>query len=198
MNAALNKLYDNLLTYWQTVVDDLVKELTIAYAGSSGNTRQAIGKDNAKPVSLTASGFKVTITMPDYYLFLDEGVSGARYNKNISRFKYDKLMPPISAIRKFMQNRGITQPKQINRKNRPKNQPIKRKQRPKNTRAGRKRDKEDILNGIAFAIAYSIWERGLKKTEFYSKVINDKKLLELEASLIQQYSAYVLETIKVD
>ena len=171
--------------YWQKIVDELVQSLYDVGRVSSGQTAQSIGALNTKPLTITASGFKVQIAMPSYYQFIDEGVSGAQKNTGISRFSYKspfswKNAPPISAIRKFMVNRGITEP------------------RSKNTRSGKRRDAEQIRNSIAFAIAYSIWKNGLDKTDFYSSVINDQELLDFEAKLLDQYRKYIIDIIKVD
>jgi hypothetical protein len=190
MNEMQDKLFNSLLEYWQLIIDKLKKELTIAYSGSSGNTRQEITIANVNPISKTNSGYKVSLFMPDYYEFLDEGVSGAKFNTSISRFKYrdkgkgkggrgQKGIPPTAAIRKFMKNRAITTP------------------RTKNTKAGKKRDTEAVLQGIAFAIAYSIWSRGLEPSNFYSNVINDKELLAFEQKLIDEYGDFILDVVRV-
>ena len=175
-----NSLYTNLDKYWQKVVDDLVQSLKDVGRYASGNTAQAIGDGNTQPVTITASGFKITIAMPNYYEYLDEGVSGAKNNTGISRFKYTNKMPPIKAIRKFMLNRGINAP------------------RTSNTKSGKRQDAEKIRNGIAFAIARSIFNNGTKRTDFYSNVINDKKLIAFEQMLLAQYSNYVIELIKIN
>jgi len=171
--------------YWQKIVDELVQSLYDVGRVSSGQTAQSIGALNTKPLTITAKGFKIQIAMPPYYQFIDEGVSGAQKNTGISRFSYKspfswKNAPPISAIRKFMLNRGITEP------------------RGSNTRSGKRRDAEQIRNSIAFAIAYSIWKNGLDKTDFYSSVINDQELLDFEAKLLEQYRKYIIDIIKVD
>ena len=186
-----NNLYTNLDKYWQKVVDDLVQSLKDVGRYASGNTAQAIGDGNAQPVVVTASGFKITIVMPNYYEFLDEGVSGAKNNTGISRFSFkdkgkgkngrgQKGIPPIKAIRRFMLNRGINAP------------------RTSNTKSGKRQDAEKVRNGIAYAIAYKVWRDGTKRTDFYTNVINDKKLLAFEQMLLTQYSDYVLEIIRAD
>jgi hypothetical protein len=177
------KLIGMLNQYWQKIVDDIVKSLYDVGRVASGATAQNIGALNTKPVTITAGGFKIQISMPSYYQFIDEGVSGAEKNTGISRFKYKspfswKNAPPISAIRKFMLNRGITEP------------------RGKNTTSGKRRDAEAIRNSIAFAISYSIWSKGLAKTNFYTNVINDQELLDFEAKLLEQYRKYIIDIIK--
>src|SRR5210317_1443597 len=100
MNELRDKLYDSLLDYWQKIVDDLVQSLYDVGRVASGATAQSIGDLNTNLINITAQGFRVTIAMPPYYEFIDEGVSGAKRNTGISRFKYKDKIPPISAIRR--------------------------------------------------------------------------------------------------
>lgn len=178
MNEKKEILFNGLTEYWQTVVDDLVQSLKDVGRYASGNTAQAIGDGNKKPVVITANGFKVSIVMPDYYEFMDEGVGGAVRNKGISRFAYTDKMPPISAIRKFMINRGINPAKS-------------------NTKSGKARDAEAIRDGVAFAIARKIYENGLKPTNFYSNVMNDEKILDMERMLMDKFGVYVLSIVEI-
>ena len=179
MNELKERLFDSLLEYWQKIVDDLVQSLYDVGRVASGATAQSIGSLNDNLVSITTQGFQVTISMPPYYEFIDEGVSGAKRNTGISRFKYKDKKPPISAIRKFMLNRGINPT-------------------PKNTRAGKQRDAEAVRNGVAYAIAHKIWRDGLEPTNFYSKVINDPQLQEFERRLLEQYSDFILDVIRIE
>ena len=179
MTPQEDKLFDSLLVYWQLVVDELVKNLYIANKVRSGETVQNIGKFNENPISMTSSGFRVQINMPSHYQFLDEGVSGAKYNKGISRFKYTTKMPPVSKIRAWM---DLVPTRWV----------------PKNTTSGKKRDQESIMRGIAFAIARNIFNKGLERTDFYSKAINDQKILDFEKQLMEQYGSYVLSVVKLD
>ena len=172
-------LFNSLLGYWQSTINKFRLELEKAYPMSSGGTAAAIGEENANPITITANGFKVEISMPSYYEYLDEGVSGAKYNKGISRFKYTDKMPPIKAIRKFMLNRGINAPKKSN------------------TKSGKRRDAEAIRNGIAFAIAKSIFNKGLKPSRFYTNVINDQQQIDFEKRLLEQFDGYVLSVVKI-
>ena len=182
-------IFEELLaSYWQKIVSDLVSQLEKAYPFSEGSTARAIGEDNANLIQITSQGYLITITMPDYYQFLDEGVSGAKRNTGISRFKYTNKMPPISAIRRFMLNRGINTFEDIKSK---------RGYRPKNTRAGKNRDAEEIRKSIAFVIARSIFENGLEPTNFYSSVINDNEIIEFEKKILVQYRKYILSMIDI-
>mgnify|MGYP003642095848 FL=1 len=179
MSNKQEQLYKGLTVYWQKTVDELVKSLYDVGRVASGKTAQSIGAFNKTPVQINSKGFKITISMPDHYQFLDEGVSGTKKNTGISRFKYKDKMPPIKAIRRFMLNRGINAP------------------RGSNTKSGKRRDAESIRNGIAFAIARSLYENGQKPTKFYSKVINDKKLKDFERRLTDLYKANIIDSIKI-
>ncbi len=181
----MNELYSEVDGFWQKVIDDLLESLRNSYEPfSSGNTGQEIAKDNMIPVTLISEGFEITITMPDYWSFMDEGVSGAVNNKNISQYKYKNKRPPISAIRKFMFNRSIVGKNYRDIRDQPKSE-----QRQRNI------DKE--LDSIAFAIAYKIWRDGLKKTNFFSNVVNDDLLRKFESQLVEEYGQLIINKIKL-
>jgi hypothetical protein len=188
MSNKQNKLYRGLTIYWQKTVDELVKSLYDVGRVASGKTAQNIGAFNKTPVQINSKGYKITISMPDYYQFLDEGVSGTKKNTGISRFKYKDKMPPIKAIRRFMLNRGIKNFSDIKSK---------RGYKPRNTTAGKRRDAEEIRNSIAFVIARSIYENGQEPTKFYTNVINDKKLQDFERRLIDFYRANIIDIIEI-
>ena len=200
MNKAQSELFDSLLDYWQKVVNELTDNLEEQYKMSSGLTAESIGELNSQPVELTSQGFKVTISMPPYYQFMDEGVSGAKFNKNISRFKYkdkgkgkggrgQKGIPNIGAIIDFMDNRGIKSFDDITPK---------RAFNARNTKSGKKRDAQEIRRNVAFAIAYNIWKYGQEPTNFYSNVINDEQIVKLERKLLAQYQQYVIDIIRIE
>lgn len=184
-------IFEGLLaSYWQKIVDELVQNISKAYPFSSGGTAAAIGENKGNLIEITSQGYLVTITMPDYYQFLDEGVSGAKRNTGISRFKFkdkgkgkggkgQKGVPNLNAIKRFMDNRGI------------------RSGTGKNTKSGRKRDDEKTRLSLAYAIAYKIWERGLEPTNFYSSVINDKEIIEFERKILAQYRKYILDMVDI-
>lgn len=188
----VKQLYRFTTDYWNQVVKELVKSLTQAYPGSSGMTRQSIGRDNMKPVELTSSGLFIRIYMPPYYDYMDKGVRGARGKGINSPYAFknkgrgprggQKGIPPISAMRRFMKNRGIVG-SNYNRIKRTKNKVAKRKA------------VDQELNRIAYAIAYKIWRDGLRPTQWYSRVINDKKLQQFESFITREYGQLVMEVI---
>lgn len=200
MASKARKAFENILAnYWQKIVSDLVSQLEKAYPFSEGSTARAIGQDNANLIQITSQGYLITITMPDYYQFLDEGVSGAIKNKNISRFKYkdggkgrggkgQRGVPNLGAIRRFMLNRGINTFEDIKSK---------RGFKGRNTRSGKKRDAEEIRQNVAYVIAYSIWKNGQEPTNFYSSVINDNEIIEFEKKILVQYRKYILSMVDI-
>jgi len=193
-------LFKYLLVYWQKLIDGFSEELKNAYPGSQGITAASIGEGNNNPITLTSNGYKVTIVMPSYYEYLDEGVSGAKNNTGISRFSYkdkgkgkngrgQKGIPPISVIRKFMLNRGINSWEDIKSKNPGRTY--------KNTRAGKKQSAEEIRQSIGYVIAYAIWRDGTEGSKFYTNVINDKSILAFEEKLKARFANYVIDVVKV-
>ena len=188
MNSKLIEgLTNELDIYWMELVEELQASLRKEYGYTSGLTGQSIGEYNTNPISITAQGIKVTLGMPDHYIYLDRGVNGALSSRGalptedgkVFSYKKGGKMPPIEAIRQFMRNRGIDKPKRSN------------------TNAGRKKSKEDELNGIAFAIARSIWAKGTKPTKFYSNVVNDKRMLALENRLMAKFGSLITDIVKL-
>lgn len=180
----MKELYNEVNGFWQQVIDDLVQSLKDVGRYASGNTAQSIGSFNTTPVTLISNGFEITIAMPDYAKYIDEGVSGAVNNKNISQYKYTNKKPPIKAIRQFMLNRGIVGQNYRNIRSQPKGE-------------GRTRKINDELNSVAFAIAYSIWRDGLKKTNFYSDVVNDNLLSNFAEQLTNEYGRLIIDKITI-
>jgi hypothetical protein len=190
------ELYSKLDKYWQKVVDDLIQSLKNVDRYASGVTAQSIGgKGDDQPVDIfeiSSNSTQIQLYMPDYYEFLDEGVSGAINNKNRSQFKYkDKGkgpkggqlgLPPSDDIKRFMRNRSIT-PKDV------------RKAKNSKTKSAKRKSAADLRNSLAFAIAYNIWKNGTKKTNFYSDVVNDQRLLDFETNALEFYGDYIIKIL---
>jgi hypothetical protein len=188
-------LYDTLDDFWKQVVNDLIQSLKDVDRYASGNTAQSIGEFNTKPVEIVSNGFKITLGMFPYYEFMDEGVSGAKNNKGISRFSYkdkgkgrggrgQRGIPPIKPIRDFMFNRTIATANLEKLK--------------RGNRAQRQQNIEDAQNSIAFAISYKIWRDGLKPTNFYSNVVNDALIDKFAQQILNKYSDLVFDIIVIN
>ena len=98
-----------------------------------------------------------------------------------------------------MKNRGISKLRpRAKVKSAKKSGRLKRDSQRKNTRAARSADLESRLRSIAFAIAKSIFNKGLEATNFYSNVINDPQLRKFEARLLDEFSDYVVDIVRVE
>jgi hypothetical protein len=191
------ELYSKLDKYWQGIVDDLIKSLKEKDRYVSGVTAALIGgKGKNEPVDIftvKTGTIEVQLYMPEYYAFLDEGVSGAVNNKNRSQFSYkdkgkgaggrgQKGIPNVMAIRRFMRNRSIV-PTNV------------RKAKNSKTKASKRQSAEDARMNLAFAISYNIWKNGTKKTNFYSDVVNDQRIADFGTNLIEYYGDYIIKVL---
>jgi len=207
MTQAEEEIFFALAEYWTKVVKELKSSLIAVGRNASDNTASQFGvppdKSEVNLVTVTSQGYAVKLWMPYYYDFINKGVSGTEITY-ATEYKYSDKMPPISAIRNFMFNRGISKPRKKERdkdtnKLKSKISRLKRKERtPKNTRSAQRQDMDSMLNGIAFAIAKSIQKEGLKPTKFYDNVVNSQKIAQFEQELLDKFDEYVLEVIKID
>lgn len=207
MTQAEEEIFFALAEYWTKVVQELKSSLIAAGRNASGNTASQFGvppdESQVNLVTVTSQGYAVKLWMPYYYDFINKGVSGTEITY-ATEYNYSDKMPPISAIRNFMLNRGISKPRKKERakdtnKLKSKISRLKRKERtPKNTRSAQRQDMDSMLNGIAFAIAKSIQKEGLKPTKFYDNVVNSQKIAQFEQELLDKWGEYVLEVIKID
>jgi len=207
MTQAEEEIFFALAEYWTKVVKELKSSLIAVGRNASDNTASQFGvppdEKEVNLVTVTSQGYAVKLWMPYYYDFINKGVSGTEITY-ATEYKYSDKMPPISAIRNFMFNRGISKPRKKERdkdtnKLKSKISRLKRKERtPKNTRSAQRQDMDSMLNGIAFAIAKSIQKEGLKPTKFYDNVVNSQKIAQFEQELLDKFDEYVLEVIKID
>jgi hypothetical protein len=195
------ELLTYLQGYWQRIINELVQSLKDVGRYTSGNTASAIGsgfprETEYNPATFISDGkYEVNIWMPEYYIFIDEGVSGAVNNTEISQFSYkdkgkgkggrgQKGIPPISAIKKWMINKGIVGSDFRRARSMPRG-------------AGRQSAIDATQTKLAYAIAYGIWRDGQEPTHFYSNVVNDNELATFEKELLESYGELVLNIIDI-
>lgn len=202
----LKQIELDITQYWQDVIDRLVQSLKDVGRYASGNTAQEIANaKNGLFTVLSQGRYEVRLSMPSYYKFIDEGVKGSpfavrnpkstikaflegrsrssvqRPARTTGRYGYGKKMPPIRAIRRFMQNREIVG-KQFEDASKIRN------------KARKQRTIDQILNNIAYAIAYKIWRDGLDRTDFYSNVVNEAEINKFAEFLLNKYAEqYIIE-----
>ena len=157
--------FDNTIQAMQKLGANVVKEgksiLKRKKKTTSSNTLY-----NDFDYLVTASDSAVTLEFEfggaeDYWAFVDEGVKGAggyqgyatpKSRGQGSPFKFGSKMPPMQPLLKWIQNKGIRG--RVNRKWKT---------------AGNKGGQFITNKSFAFLIQRSIYQRGLERTQFFSK-----------------------------
>lgn len=110
-------------------------------------------------LKVTDKSFSATIQMPDYGWYQDQGVSGKEKKYN-TPFKYTNKMPPPNVFLKFITREGIVA-------------------------RGRDGRFSDRL-GLAFAMARSVFYKGIRPTRFLSKPL-EKGIVRLPQDIIEAF-----------
>ena len=92
-------------------------------------------------VEKTSNGYSLAFNMADYGKFQDKGVSGTEKKYN-TPYKYTNKMPPPSKLDKWIVRKGI---------------------------APRNKGKFQSRKSLQFAIARSIYKKGIKPSMFFTK-----------------------------
>ena len=117
------------------------------------------------------------LKLNDYYKYLDLGVKGAKFTHSSSAnspFKYTTKYPPLSAIGKWVGEKGIGF------------------FQTKKTKSGKsykklKRLKGDEILGRIKTLQHIIFTRGIEATGFYSNVVNTGRVDDLRKQLIDGF-----------
>lgn len=123
----------------------------------SGMTAQLVGEYNRSFYRRSGNKIVITVNLPEYWKFIEEGVKGTknvRNNTGSSAYRYSDKQPPISAIRQFMRSRAVVP----------------------RSGFGKQNNKEQQLNSLAFVIARKIKEDGLEAFPFYSRAVTQERL----------------------
>ena len=117
-------------------------------------------------VKVMPNSMRVFFDMTDYGFYQDKGVSGTK-RKYDTPFRYTNKMPPPKAFDKWIVKKGI---------------------------APRKKDgKFTTRKGLQFAIARSIFEKGIKPSLFFTKPF-EKAFKNLPDEMIEAYGLEAEET----
>ncbi len=117
------------------------------------------------------------LKLNDYYKYLDLGVKGAKFTHSSSAnspFKYKTKYPPLSAIGKWVGEKGIG---------------FFEKKKTKSNKTYKKRitpGKDSILGTIK-TLQHIIFTRGIEATNFYSNVVNTGRVDDLRKQLIDGF-----------
>jgi hypothetical protein len=112
------------------------------------------------------NSLRVYFDMADYGFYQDKGVSGTKKKYN-TKFSYTNKMPPPKAFDKWMIKKGIA---------------------PRN-----KAGKFQTRKGLQFAIARSIFTKGIKPSLFFTKPF-EKAFKKLPDEMIEAYGLEAEET----
>jgi hypothetical protein len=112
------------------------------------------------------NSLRLYFDMADYGFYQDKGVSGTKV-KYSTPFKYTNKMPPPKAFDKWIIKKGIA---------------------PRN-----KEGKFQTRKGLQFAIARSIFEKGIKPSLFFTKPF-EKAFKKLPDEMIEAYGLEAQET----
>jgi hypothetical protein len=153
----------------QEVLDRFIKHVVSQAKRNLTTTGKNASKKLYNSIQGEAKAFPNSIgiyfDMEDYGFFQDKGVSGIKKKYN-TPFSYKTKMPPPSAFDKWTIRRGIA---------------------PRNTKG-----QFQTRKGLNFAIARSIFEKGIKPSLFFTKPF-ESAYKNLPDELIDKYGLDVIE-----
>ena len=162
--AEFENIQDLLNDFRDNVIREAKRNLT------SQNTSGRLSKSLSSVVKESKNSIQISFEMEDYGFYQDRGVKGVKSGKSLDGYRYTrrggqgslKGMPPSSAFDKWIVKKGFSD--QIRDK---KGRFVKRK-------------------GLAFVIARSIFEKGIKPTLFFTKPF-EKFYKRLPNQLVEKY-----------
>ena len=154
--AEFDNIQDLLNDFRSNVIREAKKNL------SSQNTSGKLSRSLSSVVKESKNSIQISFEMEDYGFFQDRGVQGTKSGKSLDGYKYTNKMPPPKAFDKWIVKKGFKDT--IRDK---KGRFVKRK-------------------GLAFIIARSIFEKGIKPTLFFTKPF-EKFYKRLPDELVEKY-----------
>jgi len=124
------------------------------------NTSGDLSKSIKGDVKQMPNSIRVFFEMNEYGFYQDRGVKGTKSGKSLDNFAYTNKMPPPKAFDKWTVRKGIA-PRDV-------------------------KGKFQSRKGLNFAIARSIFEKGIKPTMFFTKPF-EKAYSQLPQELIDKY-----------
>ena len=146
----------------QDILDDfksnIIREAkkNLASQSTSGKLRDSL-KGYVKE---SKNSIQISFEMDEYGFFQDRGVKGTKSGKSLDGYKYTNKMPPPKAFDKWAIKKGLA-PRDI-------------------------KGKFKSRKGLNFAIARSVFEKGIKPTMFFTKPF-EKYYKKLPEELIKKY-----------
>jgi hypothetical protein len=155
-------MIDLLGNFCELLVQDMQKNLAEKNRNANGLLSQSI--------LLKVGENEVSISMQDYWKYVDKGVQGNGKGKKRlkgigSPYKFTNKMPPVSALKKYIMNKGISIQGYSDKK--------------RSLRAGIRKTPNNPLDTAAFLMARSIQQHGIEASNFYTDVVNPKAFTQL-------------------
>ena len=151
-----NFLLEALKEFEQKVVQASKDNLKKLKKDTTGKLSKSIKSD----VKQMPNSIRVFFEMNEYGFYQDRGVKGTKGGKSLDNFAYTNKMPPPKAFDKWTVRKGIA-PRDV-------------------------KGKFKSRKGLNFAIARSIFEKGIKPTMFFTKPF-EKSYKQLPQELIDKY-----------
>lgn len=155
------------------LVTDLSKSLKFSQHKASGALEASIEFN----VEFDGQFLNFELKLNDYYKYLDLGVKGAKFTHSSSAnspFKYKTKYPPLSAIGKWVGEKGI-------------GFFVKKKTKSNKTYKKRITPGKDSILGTIKTLQHIIFTRGIEATNFYSNVVNTGRIDDLRKQLIDGF-----------
>jgi len=161
----LKETQNALNTFAKYVIQQSRTNLTKGKKNTSKKLYNSLDSD----LKVSENSFELSFLMEEYGVFQDKGVSGTEKKYN-TPFKYTNKKPPASAFSKWVIRKGL-----------------------KGTRD--KKGRFISRKGLQFAIANSIYKKGIKPSMFFTKPF-EKAFSNLSKDLIEAYKLDVEQLIK--
>jgi len=161
----LKETQNALNTFAKYVIQQSRTNLTKGKKNTSKKLYNSLDSD----LKVSENSFELSFLMEEYGVFQDKGVSGTEKKYN-TPFKYTNKKPPASAFSKWVIRKGL-----------------------KGTRD--KKGRFVSRKGLQFAIANSIYKKGIKPSMFFTKPF-EKAFSNLSKDLIEAYKLDVEQLIK--
>jgi len=146
--------------------DYVIKQARTNLSRLKKNSSRKLYDSISGEIKAMPNSLRLYFDMADYGFYQDKGVSGTKV-KYSTPFKYTNKMPPPKAFDKWIIKKGIA---------------------PRN-----KEGKFQTRKGLQFAIARSIFEKGIKPSLFFTKPF-EKAFKKLPDEMIEAYGLEAQET----
>lgn len=186
---SLDDAIQDKLTIWANSLTEKLRENLVrkdAWYDQSTLAQSIV----AKPVEVTADGFKVSIEMPDYAEYVDKGRGPTKQSKRLGGQTVQRRLQGPSG---WIARRRIPPPMQIEIKRTNAKGEVK-------TYVKKFKNVNEANRSLSFAMSRKIHKQGYvsKGEGFYSEIFNDTTLTDLGKQLIPVLGEQVVVTLLND